>query len=138
MCVRFTSGPGSDLAGLKTDPARDQNNVFIGRELPALIDFRMLERVEEIHEILLFLYRQANIEALVIEINDIAQCCRRPIGEIGCVCRQGPQRWHRRPADIGAFASDQSLARIIGEDNRTMVNGGCAILTGELENRQRC
>jgi len=71
-----------------------------------------LERIQEIDQVGLFPFCKADIETLVVELDDVTQVAGRAVMEIRCARRESTQDWSLEQSDICALASDHGLAQI--------------------------
>lgn len=71
-----------------------------------------LQSCEKCGQVNLLLRGQAQVEAMVIELNYITQPCRGAIMEIGCTGSEATKDWAFYFADICALAADEGTTEI--------------------------
>ena len=79
-------------------------------EDPVLTQFS--QRLQKCDQVCFLLRRQAEIEALIIELNSIAERVGAAIVEVWCTCRQSTQYGPLHFPDIGALAGNQCSAKV--------------------------
>src|SRR5215831_135449 len=75
------------------------------------------ERFKKGDQIVLFLVRKPDAEALVIEIHDVIESRCGSVMKIRRACSQSAQDWTFHFADIGTMAADECPARIGDPEN---------------------
>src|SRR5208283_1252907 len=73
-----------------------------------------LQRVQERDQVGLFLRRETNPEARVVELEHVRQCDGRAIVKVGSATGQAAENRALHLADIGPFAGDQRAPRVGG------------------------
>src|SRR5262245_60956827 len=77
------------------------------------------QRPQEVHEVLLFLLRELDVETPVVEVDDLTERRGRAVGEVRCACGQPPQLLHDDGADVSASSGDECTSRVGGVDLAT-------------------
>src|SRR5580692_2249988 len=75
---------------------------------------RGLKRLQEVHQVLHLLLREANLEALVIKIHDLLEVACYSVMEVRRACSQASQNEALSTADVAALPADQRFAGIGG------------------------